>query len=61
MPTSQIARQLGIGERTVRVIKSGTHFTQVFRDELKHWRCPGCGGLVEKFPCMLCEMRKAGL
>lgn len=57
----RVARQLEIGATTVKKIRAGEHFLQLQMDIEAYERCPGCGGLLAVKPCVLCELRKAGL
>lgn len=56
-----VAAKLGIHVSTVYRIQQGAHFLQLLMDEETFERCSGCGALIERRPCLLCELRKAGL
>lgn len=62
-----IARELGIGEATVRHIRDEQYAGRVdssgivqFRRVKKRWYCESCEAWVMVVPCPACEARKAG-
>ena len=59
----EVAGALGLGLTTVRRIELGEHFLQLAMDlaDPSVVRCPTCGGLTTVQPCLLCELRRAGL
>lgn len=57
------AQRLKMSFRTVKRVYSGKHrhcaaAREILAAEPKSRRCPGCGGLVAEWPCLLCAARK---
>lgn len=54
----EIERTTGIGHVTVCHVVSGKWRNQAQFDLLKTTRrCPGCGQLVHRWPCLACKLR----
>ncbi len=53
-----LATLMGVTTLTIQRVLAG-HFRRVARNETRNEydRCPGCGGLVKRWPCLDCAAR----